>query len=59
MRFLLDVTRGDHGLLFQEAAEAFEQARVTTISGKDGDVTCEIAYAKQLPLNESNQDLLV
>ena len=59
MHFLLGVKPGDHGFLFQKVIEAFEQDRVTTISWKEGDVTCEVAYAKQLPLNESNQDLLV
>ena len=32
---------------------------MTTISWKERDVTCEIAFTHKLPLNESNQDLLV
>ena len=59
MHFLLGVKPGDHGFLFQKVSEAFEHERVTTITWKEGDVTCEIAYVKQLPLNESNQDLIV
>jgi hypothetical protein len=59
MHFLLGAKPGDHEFLFERVAEAFEQDRVTTISWKEGDVTCEIAFAHKLPLNESNQDLLV
>lgn len=59
MHFLLGVKPGDHAFLFQQLAEAYEQDRVTTIIWSEGDVTYEIAFAHQLPLNESNQDLLV
>jgi hypothetical protein len=59
MHFLLGVKPGDHEFLFDRVTEAFEQDRVTTNSWKEGDVTCEIAFTHKLPLNESNQDLLV
>lgn len=59
MHFLLGVKPGDHEFLFDRVNDAFEQDRVMTISWKEGDVTCEIAFAHKLPLNESNQDLLV
>ena len=59
MHFLLGVKPGDHAFLFDRVTEAFEQDRVTTMSWKEGEVTCEIAFAHKLPLNESNQDLLV
>ena len=59
MHFLLGVKPGDHAFLFQHLAEAFEQDRVTTIIWNEGDVMYEIAFAHKLPLNESNQDLLV
>jgi hypothetical protein len=59
MHFLLGVKPGDHGFLFERVAEAFQQDRVTTKSWKEGKVTCEIAFTHKLPLNESNQDLLV
>ena len=59
MRFMLGVKPGDHPFLFDRVTEAFEQDRVTTKSWKEGDVTCEIAFTHKLPLNESNQDLLV
>ena len=59
MHFLLGVKPGDHEFLFDRVTEAFEQGRVTTISWKEDDVTYEIAFTHKLPLNESNQDLLV
>jgi hypothetical protein len=59
MHFLLGVKPGDHAFLFQRLAEAYEQDRVTTIIWNEGEVMYEIAFAHQLPLNESNQDLLV
>ena len=59
MHFLLGVKPGDHAFLFDRLTEAFEQDRVTTMSWKEGEVTCEIAFTHKLPLNESNQDLLV
>jgi hypothetical protein len=59
MHFLLGVKPGDHAFLFDRLTEAFEQDRVTTMSWKEGDVTCEIAFTHKLPLNESNQNLLV
>lgn len=59
MHFLLGVKPGDHAFFFERVAEAFEQDRMTTISWKEGDVTCEMAFTHKLPLNESNQELLV
>jgi len=59
MHFLLGVKPGDHAFLFQRLAEAYEQDRVTTIIWNEGEVMYEIAFTHQLPLNESNQDLLV
>lgn len=59
MHFLLGVKPGDHQFLFERVIEAFEEDRVTIFTWKEGDVTCEIAFTHDLPLNESNQDLLV
>lgn len=59
MHFILGVKPGDHPFLFERLMEAFDQERVTTITWKEGDRLCEIAYVNQLPLNEANQDLLV
>ena len=59
MHFLLGVKPGDHEFLFDRVIEAFEQDRVTTLSWKEGDVSCEISFTHGLPLNESNQDLRV
>ena len=59
MHFLLGVKPGDHEFLFNRVIEAFDQDRVTVFSWKERDVTCEIAFTHKLPLNESNQDLLI
>ena len=63
MHFILGVKPGDHEFLFDRVLEAFEQDRMTTTSWKEGDVTCEIAFVHKLPLNlplnDSNQDLLI
>ncbi len=59
MHFLLGVKPGDHEFLFDRVTEAFEQDRMTVFSWNEGDVTCEVAFTHKLPLNESNQDLLV
>lgn len=59
MHFLVGVKPGDHEFLFARVIEAFEQDRMTTTSWKEGDVTCSLSFTHKLPLNESNQDLLV
>lgn len=59
MHYLLGVKPGDHEFLFDRVLEAFEQDRVTTMTWRAGDVTCEIAFTYQLPLNASHPDLLV
>jgi len=60
MHFLLGVKPGDHGFLFGQLIAAYDADRVTvlpcqTLQG----VRCEISFVNQLPLNESNPDLLV
>jgi Transposase DDE domain len=59
MHFLLGVKPGDHAFLFDRVVEAFEEDRLTVFSWQKGDVTCEIAFTHDLPLNESHQDLRV
>jgi hypothetical protein len=59
MHFFLGVKPGDHAFLFERLIEAFDQGRATVISWKDGERDCEVAWVNQLPLNESNQNLLV
>ena len=60
MHFLLGVKPGDHAHLFKQLIAAYDADRVTTLSWKlpHGGL-CEVTFAHQLPLNESNPDLLV
>lgn len=59
MRFILGAKPGDHPFLFDQVLAAFEADRVTSICWTEGDVLCEISFINGVPLNESNQDLLV
>jgi hypothetical protein len=60
MHFLLGVKPGDHAFLFEQLIAAYDADRVTILSWKTphGGL-CEISFVHQLPLNESNPDLLV
>jgi len=61
MRFLLGAKPDDHEHLFAELSQA--EGRVTTLRWTDAtkkeEVQCEIRFAHDLPLNQSNADLLV
>lgn len=59
MHFILGVKPGDHAYLFDRVTEAFDEDRARTLSWKEKDVTCEIAWVKGVPLNAENQDLVV
>lgn len=59
MHFILGAKPGDHEFLYEQLIGAFDDDRVTTLTWKEGKTSCEIAFVNQLPLNESNQDLLV
>jgi len=67
MRFILGAKPDDHEHLFDEVSQAEAAGRVTTLrwtedtkqGGRQEEVTCEIRFAGQLPLNKSNTDLLV
>jgi hypothetical protein len=59
MSYILGVKPGDHAFLFDQVVTAFEEDRVTTVSWYRDDVLCEISFINGLPLNESNQDLIV
>ena len=60
MHFLLGVKPGDHAYLYEQLIAAYDAGRVTTLSWKlpHGGL-CEVTFTHQLPLNESNPDLLV
>lgn len=62
MHFILGVKPGDHEFLFQHVEAAFGRDEVTVFSWRDvkePDVTCEIAFLHDVPLNGSRQDLQV
>ena len=59
MHFILGAKPGDHEFLYDRLIDAFDADRVTTMSWRDGETRCEIAFVNQLPLNTSNPDLLV
>ena len=63
MRFILGAKPNDHEHLFEEVSQVESEGRVTTLRWADDtkkeEVTCEIRFARQLPLNKSNADLLV
>jgi len=59
MHFILGAKPGDHEFLYEKLIGTFDEDRVTTLTWKVGGTACEIAFANGLPLNQSNQDLLV
>ena len=59
MHFILGAKPGDHAFLFDKVIAAWEEDRVTTISWKEKETTCEISYINGVPLNEVSEDLLV
>jgi hypothetical protein len=59
MHFILGVKPGDHPFLFDHVIKANDEGRATTVRWKSNGVQCEIVFVNQVPLNESNQDLLV
>ena len=61
MHFILGVKPGDHAFLFDRLIEADDENRVDSIRGpvvKTGR-RFELAFVNGVPLNESNQDLMV
>lgn len=59
MHFILGVKPGDHEFLYDRLIEAFDDDRVTLIEWREGTKTCTLAFVNGLPLNESNQDLII
>ena len=59
MHYILGVKPGDHQFLFDHIDDAFQEDRMTGISWRNGDLLCEVSFLNGVPLNESNQDLLV
>ncbi|MGH9439563.1 MAG: transposase [Terriglobia bacterium] len=63
MHFILGAKPGDHEFLYNRLMDEFDRDQVTVITWKEatktGTKTCEIHFVNGLPLNASNQDLLV
>jgi hypothetical protein len=59
MRFILGAKPSDHEFLYNRLMDEFDKDRVTVIAWKERETTCEITFVNALPLNASNQDLLV
>ncbi len=59
MHFLLGAKEGDHEFLFDRLRDGLDDDKVETIIWKEGDTTCVISFINGLPLNGSNQDLIV
>jgi hypothetical protein len=61
-RFILGVKPGDHQFLFEQVDQQIEQGKVTEFSYPDQDDPEKLHYFRfinQVPLNQSNKDLLV
>lgn len=59
MHFILGAKPGDHEFLYNRLMDEFDNDRVIVKTWKEGTKTCEIHFVNGLPLNASNQDLLV
>ena len=59
MHFILSVKEGDHAFLFDYVRQAAEEGRVTTLELEEKGVLHRFRFLNQVPLNGSNQDLLV
>lgn len=59
MHVILGVKPGDHTFLFQQVEAAAQTGKVTEHSVKIDTVTHRFRFLNQVPLNKSNQDILV
>lgn len=59
MHFLLGVKPGDHPFLYERLVAGSDQEQLTYLTWTEGKRRCELTYVNQVPLNDSNQDLLV
>ena len=59
MHFILGVKPGDHAFLFEQVEAARRAGRSPTLTRKEGDITREVSWVWDVPLNESNRDLRV
>ncbi len=59
MHFILGVKEGDHAFLFDYVRQAEQEGGVSTVEIREGGVLHRFRFLNQVPLNASNQDLLV
>jgi len=59
LRYILRVKEGDHAFLFEKVAEAHQAGRTTEVEYHGVGVKHRFRFLNQVPLNKSNQDLLV
>ena len=59
MHFILGVKEGDHAFLFNYVREAHDQGQTTTYECKANGVIHRFEFINEVPLNASNQELLV
>ena len=59
LRYILRVKEGDHAFLFEKVAEAHRTGRTTEVEYHGVGVKHQFRFLNQVPLNKSNQDLLV
>jgi len=59
LRYILRVKEGDHVFLFEKVAEAHRAGQTTEVEYHGVGVKHRFRFLNQVPLNKSNQDLLV
>ena len=59
LRFILGVKEGDHPFLFDQVRTAHDAGATTAYEYCAGGITQRFRFVNQVPLNESNQDILV
>ncbi|MCG7849301.1 MAG: transposase [ANME-2 cluster archaeon] len=59
MHYILGAKKGDHAFLFDYVESAVKDGLTTEIQYENDDVVHQFRFINQVPLNESDQDLLV
>lgn len=59
IRFILGVKEGDHAFLFDTVRQAHQSGETTEYEYQQGGTTYRFCFINQIPLNASNQDVLV
>ncbi|KAF5421278.1 MAG: Transposase DDE domain-containing protein [Candidatus Methanomarinus sp.] len=59
MHYILGAKKGDHAFLFDYVESATKEGLTTEIEHQNDDIVHQFRFINQVPLNASNQDLLV